>query len=293
MNELKLFFPLVGLLGLVFAFSVYRVILSHPAGTDKMKDIAREIELGAMAFLRSEYSKLLVFILLVAVLLLFSFGWQTGLSFMTGALCSGLAGFIGMKSATKSNVRTAMAAKEKGLSGALFVAFSGGAVMGISVASLGLFGLSVVNYFFSSQGAGFTSIVTGFSMGASSIALFARIGGGIFTKAADVGADLVGKVEAGIPEDDPRNPGVIADNVGDNVGDVAGMGADIFESYVGGHGGWHYHSYYYGRNGDGQIFWGFFFAQFADGFSPCALYGGSFFLYNRCFKHKIFKKQSA
>ncbi len=233
MNELKILFPIVGILGLVFAFSIYRVILSHSAGTDKMKDIAREIELGAMAFLKSEYSKLLIFILLVAVLLLFSFGWQTGLSFMTGALCSGLAGFIGMKSATKSNVRTAMAAKEKGLSEALFVAFSGGAVMGISVAGLGLFGLSLVNYFFSSTGAGFTSIVTGFSMGASSIALFARIGGGIFTKAADVGADLVGKVEAGIPEDDPRNPGVIADNVGDNVGDVAGMGADIFESYVG------------------------------------------------------------
>ena len=186
-----------------------------------------------MAFLKSEYSKLLIFVLAVAALLFFSFGWQTSSSFVLGALCSGLAGFIGMKSATKSNVRTATAAKEKGLAGALLVAFNGGAVMGISVASLGLLGLGLVCYFFNETNIQITSIVSGFSMGASSIALFARIGGGIFTKAADVGADLVGKIEAGIPEDDPRNPGVIADNVGDNVGDVAGMGADIFESYVG------------------------------------------------------------
>ena len=233
MFELQLLFPVLGILGLVLAISIYRTILTHSAGTDQMKSIAHEIELGAMTFLKSEYSKLLIFVLVVAGLLFFSFGWQTGTSFVLGALCSGLAGFIGMKAATKSNVRTAMAAKEKGLAGALYIAFNGGAVMGLSVASLGLLGLGVVYYFFSEGGLQFSSIVSGFSMGASSIALFARIGGGIFTKAADVGADLVGKLEAGIPEDDPRNPGVIADNVGDNVGDVAGMGADIFESYVG------------------------------------------------------------
>ncbi len=232
MFELQILFPIIGILGLIFALSLYRVILSHSPGTDKMKSIAHEIELGAMAFLKSEYSKLSLFVLAVAIILFFSFGWQTGSSFVLGALCSGLAGFIGMKSATKSNVRTATAAKEKGLAGALFVAFNGGAVMGVSVASLGLMGLGLV-YLFAEMDTQITSIVSGFSMGASSIALFARIGGGIFTKAADVGADLVGKVEAGIPEDDPRNPGVIADNVGDNVGDVAGMGADIFESYVG------------------------------------------------------------
>ena len=224
---------IIGAIGLILALSIYKTIVSYPAGTDQMKNIAREIELGAMAFLKAEYSKLLIFILVVAVLLLFSFDWATSTSFILGALCSGVAGFIGMKAATKSNVRTAMAAKKEGLSGALFVAFNGGAVMGLSVASLGLLGLGIVCYFFNEAGVKLSSIISGFSMGASSIALFARIGGGIFTKAADVGADLVGKVEAGIPEDDPRNPGVIADNVGDNVGDVAGMGADIFESYVG------------------------------------------------------------
>ena len=233
MFDLQLLFPILGVFGLVLALSIYRTILSHPTGTDQMRSIAHEIELGAMAFLKAEYSKLLIFVLVVAGILFFSFGWQTSTSFILGALCSGLAGFIGMKAATKSNVRTATAAKEKGLAGALYIAFNGGAVMGLSVASLGLLGLGVVYYFFSEGGVQFTSIISGFSMGASSIALFARIGGGIFTKAADVGADLVGKVEAGIPEDDPRNPGVIADNVGDNVGDVAGMGADIFESYVG------------------------------------------------------------
>lgn len=233
MFDIQLVFPVLGVLGLLLAVLIYRTILSHPAGTEEMKSIASEIELGAMAFLKSEYSKLSIFVLVVTVLLFFSFGWQTSVSFIFGALCSGVAGFIGMKAATKSNVRTAMAAKEKGLSGALYVAFNGGAVMGLSVASLGLLGLGMVYYFFGSSGLKLTSIISGFSMGASSIALFARIGGGIFTKAADVGSDLVGKVEAGIPEDDPRNPGVIADNVGDNVGDVAGMGADIFESYVG------------------------------------------------------------
>ena len=233
MFDIQLVFPVLGVLGLLLAILIYRTILSYPAGTDEMKSIASEIELGSMAFLKAEYSKLSIFVLVVTVLLFFSFGWQTSVSFILGALCSGVAGFIGMKAATKSNVRTANAAKEKGLSGALYVAFNGGAVMGLSVASLGLLGLGVVYYFFGSYGMKLTSIISGFSMGASSIALFARIGGGIFTKAADIGSDLVGKVEAGIPEDDPRNPGVIADNVGDNVGDVAGMGADIFESYVG------------------------------------------------------------
>ena len=233
MFDIQIIFPLLGVLGLLLALLIYRTILSYPAGTDQMKSIASEIELGSMAFLKSEYSKLFIFVLIATILLFFSFGWQTSLSFVLGALSSGVAGFIGMKAATKSNVRTAMAAKEKGLSGALYVAFNGGAVMGLSVASLGLLGLGIVYYFFGSYGLKLSSIISGFSMGASSIALFARIGGGIFTKAADVGSDLVGKVEAGIPEDDPRNPGVIADNVGDNVGDVAGMGADIFESYVG------------------------------------------------------------
>ncbi len=231
--DIYMLFPIVGVVGLILALSIYKTIVSHPAGTDQMKSIAGEIELGAMAFLKSEYSKLLIFVLVIACLLFFSFDWQTSASFVLGALCSGVAGLIGMKAATKSNVRTAMAAKEKGLAGALYVAFNGGAVMGLSVASLGLLGLGVVCYFFNEAGIKLSSIISGFSMGASSIALFARIGGGIFTKAADVGADLVGKIEAGIPEDDPRNPGVIADNVGDNVGDVAGMGADIFESYVG------------------------------------------------------------
>ena len=233
MTDLHFLFPIIGVLGLILALNIYRVILSYPAGTNTMKSIAREIEIGAMTFLKLEYSKLLIFVLIVAVILFFSFSWQTSISFVLGAFCSGFAGLIGMKAATKSNVRTAMAAKEQGLAGALQIAFNGGAVMGLSVASLGLLGLGLVCYFFSEEGMKFPSIISGFSMGASSIALFARIGGGIFTKAADVGADLVGKLEAGIPEDDPRNPGVIADNVGDNVGDVAGMGADIFESYVG------------------------------------------------------------
>ena len=226
--------PLAGVLGLVLALWIYRAVQLNSSGTEQMKNIAREVELGAMAFLKSEYSKLGVFVGLVSLLLFFSFGWPTAVAFVFGALCSGLAGFIGMKSAVSSNVRTAAAAKEKGLSGALYIAFNGGAVMGLSVASLGLLGLGAVYFIFSDQElSALAGIVSGFSMGASSIALFARIGGGIFTKAADVGADLAGKVEAGIPEDDPRNPGVIADNVGDNVGDVAGMGADIFESYAG------------------------------------------------------------
>ncbi len=233
-------------IGLAMAYLFYLNIKKQSEGSDKMKKIAENIHLGAMTFLKAEYSRLAVFVLFVAVLLFFGFSWEVSFAFFLGASCSALAGFIGMKAATRGNVRTAQAAKEQGISEALLLAFNGGAVMGLSVASLGLLGLGVLLFtsvplienspdFMESvlKNSSVLSVISGFSMGASSIALFARVGGGIFTKAADVGADLVGKVEAGIPEDDPRNPGVIADNVGDNVGDVAGMGADIFESYVG------------------------------------------------------------
>ena len=236
---------LSGFVGLALAYFLYYNVKKQSVGSDKMKNIADQIHLGAMTFLKAEYSRLAFFVLFVAVLLFFGFSWSVSFAFFLGASCSALAGFIGMKAATRGNVRTTQAAKEKGIGRALLVAFNGGAVMGLSVASLGLLGLGVLlfsslPYKLSSEmfeiflaDSSILSIISGFSMGASSIALFARIGGGIFTKAADVGSDLVGKVEAGIPEDDPRNPGVIADNVGDNVGDVAGMGADIFESYVG------------------------------------------------------------
>src|SRR5688572_22025327 len=209
------------------------------AGTDVMIDIAARIHEGAMAFLRREYSVLAVFVVVVAGLLWWAIGMETSLAYVTGALSSVLAGFFGMAAATKANVRTAAAAKEEGSGKALRIAFFGGAVMGLSVAALGLSGIGVWYYIYGATAISdcefitFAEIVSGYAIGASSIALFARVGGGIYTKAADVGADLVGKVEAGIPEDDPRNPATIADNVGDNVGDVAGMGADIFESYVG------------------------------------------------------------
>lgn len=232
--------------GLLFALFLYKNIKKQDPGSDKMKHISEQIQSGAMTFLRAEYSRLSLFVLLVAVFLFFCFSWAVSFAFFLGALCSAGAGFIGMKAATLGNVRTTQAAKEKGIGAALLVAFNSGAVMGLCVASLGLLGLGILLFSslpLLSDSASFLatfikdsrilSIISGFSMGASSIALFARIGGGIFTKAADVGSDLVGKLEAGIPEDDPRNPGVIADNVGDNVGDVAGMGADIFESYVG------------------------------------------------------------
>lgn len=225
--------PLAGFVGLGYAFSLYNRSLSEPEGSDLMKDIAKQIHEGAMAFLRSEYRILAVFVGIVFVCIWPTLGLATGLSFLLGAGCSVLAGYAGMLAATKANVRTAAAAKESGQAKALSVAFNGGAVMGLAVASLGLLGVGILFWFFAGDVASVKHI-TGFAMGASSIALFARVGGGIYTKAADVGSDLVGKVEAGIPEDDPRNPGVIADNVGDNVGDVAGMGADIFESYVGG-----------------------------------------------------------
>ena len=221
--------PLAGIFGLIIALMLYVLVYRQPEGDDKMKFIAEQIHLGAMTFLKSQYSKLALFVIIVSGLMYWQFGVSNAISFITGALTSGLAGFIGMKAATKSNVRATNAAHQTGMSKALLVAFNGGAVMGLSVASLGLLGLGVLFYIYQDA----VHVIAGFSMGASSIALFARIGGGIFTKAADVGSDLVGKIEAGIPEDDPRNPGVIADNVGDNVGDVAGMGADIFESYVG------------------------------------------------------------
>ena len=241
--------PAAGVLALVFAFMKSAWINKQDAGNDTMKTIANNIREGAMAFLAAEYKKLAIFVVVVAVLLAYANHGRAdsnaliALSFVVGAICSGLAGFFGMRVATAANVRTAHAA-QKGLPAALDVAFSGGAVMGMSVVGLGVIGLGGLVMLFGTTDliggalAGdkvtlVLNVVSGFSLGASSIALFARVGGGIFTKAADVGADLVGKVEAGIPEDDPRNPATIADNVGDNVGDVAGMGADLFESYVG------------------------------------------------------------
>lgn len=223
--------PLSGLLALIFALFLALRINKAPEGTDRMKEIAGNIHEGAMAFLTSEYKILVIFavVLFVIIGIALPDGWITGACFIAGALFSVLAGFFGMQVATKANVRTANAAKESGMNKALSIAFSGGAVMGMSVVGLGLLGIGLI-YILTK---GNTNVLFGFSLGASSIALFARVGGGIYTKAADVGADLVGKVENNIPEDDPRNPAVIADNVGDNVGDVAGMGADLYESYVG------------------------------------------------------------
>ena len=223
---------ILGILGLLSAYFVYLKVKASPEGTGKVKEIGDEIHLGAMVFMASEYKRLALFCVVCIVALFFSLGWETAISFFVGAACSGVAGFIGMYTATKANVRTAVAANEKGASEALNIAFFGGSIMGLTVASMGLFGIGILFYYFGGDIKTIHSI-EGFAMGASSVALFSRVGGGIFTKSADVGADLVGKVEAGIPEDDPRNPGVIADNVGDNVGDVAGMGSDIFESYCG------------------------------------------------------------
>jgi vacuolar-type H(+)-translocating pyrophosphatase len=219
------------IVGFLAALSIYLSIVRQPVGTDRMKSIAEEIHLGAMTYLREQYLRIAIFVIVVAILLTFQYDVRMSIAFIFGAVTSALAGFVGMKAATKANVRTTAAAMLSGEKAALNVSFNGGAVMGLAVASFGLFGLGILFYLFGSIEN--VNIIWGFSMGASSIALFARVGGGIFTKAADVGSDLVGKVEAGIPEDDPRNPGVIADNVGDNVGDVAGMGADIYESYVG------------------------------------------------------------
>lgn len=228
MIALKLLIILSGIIALFYAMILAGRVLREKEGNEAMVQLSRSIEKGAMTFLKREYSYLFIFVVAVCLLIIWVRGTITGFSFILGALCSALTGFIGMKIATKSNARTAFAAQESGLSKALKIAFSGGAVMGLSVAGFGLVGLGVLYYFFEDP-----NLINGFALGASSIALFARVGGGIFTKAADVGADLVGKIEAGIPEDDPRNPAVIADNVGDNVGDVAGMGADLFESFVG------------------------------------------------------------
>ena len=217
-----------GILALIYAVILAVTVSKKDAGTDRMKEIAKAISDGAKAFLFSEYKILVIFVIVLGLILGFAINWTTAICFAVGAIFSVLAGFFGMTVATKANVRTAAAAKAGGMNGALGVAFKGGAVMGMCVAGLGCLGVSAI-YFIT----GDADVLFGFSLGASSIALFARVGGGIYTKAADVGADLVGKVEAGIPEDDPRNPAVIADNVGDNVGDVAGMGADLFESYVG------------------------------------------------------------
>ena len=230
--ELQMFAPILGAVGFVIAVVLYNLVKAQPVGDARMKEISEDIYNGAMAFLGREYRVLAVFIVVVFGLIAMGMGFSTALAFLGGAICSMTCGFIGMKAATRANVRTTEAARLSGQAKALEVSFNGGAVMGLAVASLGLVGVGVAYFFY---GGDVTTVkyINGFAMGASSIALFARVGGGIYTKAADVGADLVGKVEAGIPEDDPRNPGVIADNVGDCVGDTAGMGADIFESYVG------------------------------------------------------------
>ena len=220
--------PVLAILALVFAAAKTSMVSKAEAGTDRMKEIAGSISEGAHAFLFAEYKILVIFVAVLCLLIGFFISWKTAICFLVGAAFSVAAGYVGMNVATKANVRTANAARTSGMNRALSLAFAGGSVMGMCVVGLGLLGCSVI-YAITKD----VEILTGFSLGASSIALFARVGGGIYTKAADVGADLVGKVEAGIPEDDPRNPAVIADNVGDNVGDVAGMGADLFESYVG------------------------------------------------------------
>ncbi|MEM6302763.1 MAG: sodium/proton-translocating pyrophosphatase, partial [Pseudomonadota bacterium] len=225
--------PVLGLGGLIIAFVIYRVLSGYDQGDGEVKSIGDQIHLGAMVFMQREYKMLAIFatVLLVGILVS-GLGVNTAIAFVAGALSSAIAGFLGMFAATKANVRTAIAAHAEGQASALSIAFYGGSIMGLCVASLGLIGLGSLYYYFGGD-PHTAHAIHGFGMGASVVALFSRVGGGIFTKSADVGADLVGKVEAGIPEDDPRNPGVIADNVGDNVGDIAGMGSDIFESYCG------------------------------------------------------------
>ncbi|QBY03823.1 sodium-translocating pyrophosphatase [Thalassotalea sp. HSM 43] len=232
MDNMLLLPPVLGIAGLIFAFILYNIIKSYDAGSEALQKIADQIHLGAMVFMHREYKMLAIFAGILLVLLFFFVDPNTALAFLVGAVSSALAGYIGMFTATKANVRTTNAAHEKGSAPALTVAFFGGSVMGLCVASLGLIGLGTLYWYFGGDPTT-AHYIHGFGMGASCVALFSRVGGGIFTKSADVGADLVGKIEAGIPEDDPRNPGVIADNVGDNVGDVAGMGSDIFESYCG------------------------------------------------------------
>ena len=238
MSGLYYLIPITGIISLCFALYYSQVIMKVEPGNQRMQEIAAAINTGAIVFLKRQYKTLIIFVICMALFITI-IGFTTkgegsmqptiAISFIIGAFCSILAGNFGMRVATKANVRTANAANESGVNKALKIAFSGGAVMGLSVVGLGLLGLGIVVLIFHGQ----SSVINGFSLGASSVALFGRVGGGIFTKAADVGADLVGKVEAKIPEDDPRNPAVIADNVGDNVGDVAGMGSDLFESYVG------------------------------------------------------------
>ncbi len=231
MDGLAVWAPILGAVGLIIAYAAYRGIIKVGVKDAGMQSVSDSIYEGAMAFLKREYIVLSIFVVVVALLLAWQLGVDTALAFFAGAICSVIAGFLGMKAATRANVRTSQAAAEGGQSEALLMAFNGGSVMGLSVASLGLLGVGILYLLYGDPDN--AKYISGFAMGASSIALFSRVGGGIYTKAADVGSDLVGKVEAGIPEDDPRNPGVIADNVGDNVGDVAGMGADLFESYVG------------------------------------------------------------
>lgn len=229
MNELVWLAPIAAVAALVFALILASGVKKQSPGNDRMKEISGAIKEGAQAFLKAEYKILVLFVLVLFVVIGLGIGnWITAVCFLVGAAFSTMAGYFGMQVATDANVRTANGAKEGGMGKALGIAYKGGAVMGMCVVGLGLLGISVI-YLFTKD----VNVLTGYSLGASSIALFARVGGGIYTKAADVGADLVGKVEVGIPEDDPRNPAVIADNVGDNVGDVAGMGADLFESYVG------------------------------------------------------------
>jgi len=232
MQGLTIYAPFIGILSLIVAWLIYGYVKKQPNGNPLMQELEDAIHSGAMAFLKKEYSTLLIFIAVVFILLGWGIAWKTAIAFVTGAFCSMFAGFSGMTSATRGNSRTAEAATKSGQAAALNVSYFSGSVMGLAVGGLGVLGLGF--WFWIYGGSPDTAVyINGFAMGASSIALFARVAGGVYTKAADVGADLVGKVEAGIPEDDPRNPGVIADNVGDNVGDIAGMGADIFESFVG------------------------------------------------------------
>ncbi|MBN1832538.1 MAG: sodium-translocating pyrophosphatase [Deltaproteobacteria bacterium] len=233
MQGLTMYAPFIGILSLIIAGLIYMYVKRQPNGNKLMQEIEGMIHEGAMAFLKREYSILVIFIVVVFILLGLILGeWRTSVAFITGSACSMVAGFSGMTAATRGNSRTAEAANKLGQARALNVSYFSGSVMGLAVAGLGLVGLGFWFWYYGGDPET-AKYINGFAMGASSIALFARVGGGIYTKAADVGADLVGKVEAGIPEDDPRNPGVIADNVGDNVGDIAGMGADIFESFVG------------------------------------------------------------
>ena len=222
--------PLLGVFGMLAAVVIYSLVMRYSEGDAQVKKIGDQIHKGALAFMKTEYQYLLVVVAVLVVLVGIFLSKESAIAVAVGAACSSLAGFIGMYAATKANVRTATAAQQDGAAAALTVSFYGGSVMGLCVASLGLIGLGTLYYFFNES---HVHALEGFGMGASVVALFSRVGGGIFTKSADIGADLVGKIEAGIPEDDPRNPGVIADNVGDNVGDVAGMGSDIFESYCG------------------------------------------------------------